>query len=209
MKIYTRSGDGGTSSLYNGERRQKDDAVFAALGDVDELNSAIGVARQYLKIGVVDGGGSILVQHKESSSDGSVKLLLRRQLEEVQSRLLDVGSSVATPLTSSTEAKVKRVSFGEGHVQDLEKWIDSHTSTLPPLTNFILPSGGFAASHLHLARAICRRAERAVVSLMSVHDQEDTDPQVAVYLNRLSDYLFTIARVAAREDGEMEVVYQK
>lgn len=185
MKIYTKTGDTGTSSLYSGERRQKDDAVFAALGDVDELNSAVGVGREYA---------------------APLDPLLAQQLEVVQSRLLDVGSAVATPVPSSSEKKLQRVAFDGAHAEQLEVWIDEWSAQLPPLTNFILPSGGPAASFLHMARSICRRAERSVVPLSR---QGMTDQEVAVYLNRLSDYLFTVARIAAQKAGQPEVVYKK
>jgi len=200
MKIYTKTGDTGTSSLYSGERRPKTDAAFAALGDVDELNSMIGVAREF----VASGAESI----NESSDVTKMTSLasISEQLQEIQSRLLDIGSAVATPVSSSSESKIQRVSFSEGHVEILERWIDQHDATLPQLTNFILPSGGFAASHLHLARAVCRRAERSVFSLVS---HGSTDVQVSIYLNRLSDYLFTIARVAAKHDCMPEIVYKK
>lgn len=200
MKIYTKTGDEGTSSLYSGERRSKTDAAFAALGDVDELNSIIGIAREFVASGT---------EKKIESNDEVQRTRLTsidEQLQEIQSRLLDIGSAVATPISTSSESKIKRVSFSEQHVDTLEQWIDQHDATLPQLTNFILPSGGFAASHLHLARAVCRRAERSVLPLVS---QKSTDAQVSIYLNRLSDYLFTIARVAAKQDCKPEIVYKK
>uniref|UniRef100_A0A1D2A1B6 Corrinoid adenosyltransferase MMAB n=1 Tax=Auxenochlorella protothecoides TaxID=3075 RepID=A0A1D2A1B6_AUXPR len=180
MKIYTKTGDKGTSSLYTGERRAKDDATFAALGDVDELNSAIGVAGEHVR-----------------GLDPSMAL---------QSRLLDVGSAVATPLASASEAKLRRAAFDPAHTPLLEAWIDEASAELPPLTNFILPSGGHAAAALHLARSVCRRAERAVVPLVGAGA---TDEAVGVYLNRLSDYLFTAARLAAKRAGAEETVYKK
>ncbi|GIL50657.1 hypothetical protein Vafri_6785 [Volvox africanus] len=184
MKIYTRSGDTGQASLYNGERLYKDDAVFQALGDVDELNSALGVAMSFL----------------------TNKTLLE-QLEAIQSRLIDVGSAVATPLPSSPEAKLQRTHFpGALHAQQLEAWIDAMDEQLPPLKNFILPSGGRGSSALHHARSVCRRAERSVVVLSR---RQTISLEVNVYLNRLSDYLFTAARHTAMSDGVPEVVYKK
>jgi len=172
MKIYTKTGDGGSSSLYSGERRAKDDAVFAALGDVDELNSVVGVARGYA-----------------ADLDAGLGL----QLETIQSRLMDVGSAVATPLPSSSDKKLARAAFDAANTAQLEGWIDALTEQLPPLASFILPSGGPAASFMHMARAVCRRAERSVVPLAQ---GGATDAAVAVYLNRLSDYFFTAARFA-------------
>lgn len=191
MKIYTKTGDKGTSSLYNGERRSKTDDVFKALGDVDELNSLLGIAREHIGESTVD-----------------------TQIQEIQSRLLDVGSCIATPPESSSESKRQRVEFESVHVERLESWIDEHSETLPALTQFILPSGGLAASHLHLARAVCRRAERSVIACYVSHgDQEiaqaSSDNRVRVYLNRLSDYLFTIARVCAFKENRPEVTYRK
>lgn len=185
MKVYTKTGDKGTSSLYNGERRHKTDGAFQALGDVDELNSLCGVAREYMR--------TLETERSE-------------QLKTIQSRLLDVGSAVATPLENSSNGKLQRTSFDEGATADLERWIDAMDEELPPLTNFILPSGGHAASFLHLARAVCRRAERSVTHLVSTGACEAS---VAIFLNRLSDYLFTVARVASRLDGQPETVYKK
>ena len=186
-KIYTKTGDQGTSSLYTGERREKDDRVFEALGDTDELNSVIGVAREYCE---------------QLPNMGE----LCSQLEIIQSRLLDVGSAVATPLDKATEKKVQRAAFPEGLVNDIESWIDAFDEQLPPLRNFILPSGGEAASFLHMARTICRRAERKIVPLIR---EDMLQEEVGQYMNRLSDYLFTVARIAAKAANKEEVVYKK
>ena len=183
-RIYTRTGDAGTSQLYSGQRRGKADAVFQALGDTDELNSHLGVALQHA-----------------SAARGT----LAPQLEQVQSRLLDVGSAIATPISQSSERKLQRVSFPEIEVEAVEAWIDELDDKLPPLMNFILPSGGALSAQLHLARTVCRRAERRVVAL----GPDDVEVSVQRYLNRLSDYLFTAARFAAQEDGVPEVVYKK
>ncbi|KAG2422381.1 hypothetical protein HXX76_016067 [Chlamydomonas incerta] len=184
MKIYTRSGDTGQASLFNGERLYKDDDVFQALGDVDELNSALGVASAFIS---------------------SPEML--EQLETIQSRLIDVGSAVATPLPSSDEAKLQRTHFaGTEHTAQLEAWIDSMDESLPKLTKFILPSGGQAAACLHHARSVCRRAERSIVVLSR---RQAVSSEVNMYINRLSDYLFTAARHAAMTQGAVEKVYQK
>ena len=203
MKVYTRTGDAGQSSLYTGERRSKAAAVFAALGDVDELNSAVGVAREF----------AADLPPREGCPLGS-------QLAEVQSRLLDVGSAVATPASSASEAKAQRVKFDAEHADRLEQWIDAMEEELPPLKNFILPSGGKPAAFLHAARSACRRAERQVVGLGDAGEGspeegnggnggEAVERSVRVYLNRLSDYLFTAARYAALRGGAQEVVYKK
>lgn len=185
FRIYTKTGDKGTAALYNGQRRPKDNDVFHALGDVDELNSAIGVAQEFCTV------------DQEA---------LQQQLEVIMSRLLDVGSAVATPADSSSQQKLSRVQFPKESTAQLEAWMDAMDDQLPPLRNFILPSGGKAAAHLHLARSVCRRAERSVVPLVRA---EAVDPEVGVYLNRLSDYLFTAARFAAQQEGKPEIVYKK
>jgi len=182
--LYTRTGDKGTSSLYNLERRSKDDPVFAALGDTDELNSAIGIAREYC--------------NEESN--------LQERLAIIQSRLLDIGSAIATPPTKSKDNKLERVKFDSGHVKLLESWIDQMDADVPPLRNFILPSGGLCATHLHLARSVCRRAERHCVALTSTDEVQDS---VTKYMNRLSDFLFAAARYAAMKEGREEVSYKK
>lgn len=185
IKIYTKTGDGGTSQLYNGQRKSKDIITFHALGDSDELNSHIGVALQH---------------------DSQAMGVLEPQLERIQSRLLDIGSAIATPLSESGTAKINRVSFPEGEIEALESWIDAMDQELPPLVSFILPSGGHASAQLHLARTVCRRAERSVVV---IQQEGDVEHSVLKYLNRLSDYLFTAARYAAMKDGQKEVVYKK
>eukprot|EP00940_MAST-03C_sp_MAST-3C-sp2_P001894 g1894.t1 len=142
--LYTRTGDKGSSSLYNMERRSKSDGVFEALGDTDELNSVLGIVREY------------------ASNDSE----LSERLSVIQSRLLDIGSSIATPLNdTSSQKRLERASFDPSHVVTLERWIDDLDSKVPPLRNFILPSGGLCSAHLHLARSVCRRAERHCVAL--------------------------------------------
>ena len=118
VRVYTRTGDKGSSSLYNGERRPKDDACFAALGDVDELNACLGLARVYC---------------------AALGAPLDAQLTEIQSRLLDVGSAIATPPATSTAVQLDRAAFPAHCTADLERWIDAMDDELPPLRNFILP----------------------------------------------------------------------
>mmetsp|Transcript_10391 Transcript_10391/g.22326 ORF Transcript_10391/g.22326 Transcript_10391/m.22326 type:complete len:213 (-) Transcript_10391:339-977(-) len=183
-KIYTKTGDSGTASLYNGQRLPKDAVYFQALGDVDELNSALGLASEWC----------------------TAQPHVQEQLAVIQSRLLDVGSAVATPATSTHQTKLQQTRFDEGATPLLETWLDELDSHLPPLFNFILPSGGKASAHLHMARSICRRAERSVVPLTR---EGHVDQQVAIFLNRLSDYLFTAARFMAHKEGRPEVIYKK
>ncbi|KAJ2958368.1 hypothetical protein NQZ79_g6056 [Umbelopsis isabellina] len=191
MKVYTRTGDKGTSALYTGERRPKDDQIFEALGTTDELTSHLGMAREYC----------------DAQNNG-----LSEKLEVIQCLLQDIGSNIATPKGGANEFKRGRfiivIVFDEkgSHVKDLEDWIDELDSQLPPLKNFILPSGGLAASTLHIARSVCRRAERRVHPLVQL---EAADASTGKYLNRLSDYLFMAARYAAKHEGKEETVYKK
>eukprot|EP00239_Pterosperma_sp_CCMP1384_P011499 CAMPEP_0197863138 /NCGR_PEP_ID=MMETSP1438-20131217/40390_1 /TAXON_ID=1461541 /ORGANISM="Pterosperma sp., Strain CCMP1384" /LENGTH=213 /DNA_ID=CAMNT_0043480923 /DNA_START=135 /DNA_END=776 /DNA_ORIENTATION=- len=186
-KVYTKTGDKGTSSLYNGQRADKDSEVFGALGDTDELNNSVGVAREFC----------LIAGHSE----------LCMQLEEIQSRLLDVGSAVATPAdTTKSDRKLELTRFNPAHASEVESWIDSLDEELPALQNFILPSGGQAAAFLHVARGVARRAERSVVPLVRA---EKVEQSVGIYLNRLSDYFFTAARYAAMKEGKPEVTYKK
>lgn len=184
-KIYTKTGDKGTSALYTGERRSKDDMIFDALGTTDELSSAIGIAA-------------------EMCQESSIPITDR--LQEVQCALQDLGSCIATPHSSAREAHLRKTTFNEKYVTDLENWIDEYTAELPPLTNFILPSGGKSATHLHLARSVCRRAERRLTPLIRA---EEIGPEPLKYLNRLSDFLFTVARYAAMKEGRKEIIYKR
>ncbi|XP_064024505.1 corrinoid adenosyltransferase MMAB [Pogoniulus pusillus] len=184
-KIYTKTGDAGFSSTFTGERRPKADRIFEALGATDELSSAIGLAGEF------------------SSEKGHEFV---EQLHKVQCMLQDVGSNIATPLSSAREAHLRRTSFSEKPILELEQWIDSYSEQLPPLRAFILPSGGKSSAALHLCRAVCRRAERCVVPLVQAGE---ADPNVGKYLNRLSDYLFVLARYAAMKEGKEEKIYVK
>ncbi|KAJ2746896.1 hypothetical protein GGI20_000975 [Coemansia sp. BCRC 34301] len=186
VKVYTRTGDKGTSSLFTGERRAKDDAVFDALGNTDELSSMLGLAIAYLQ-------------------STPVATLIPR-LEAIQCLLQDVGSNVATPLsTEKTPAgKIRRTRFDSDghHCTQLEQWIDELSEGLPVHRSFILPSGGLAASTLHVARTVCRRAERSLVPL-----KDDIDKETMVFVNRLSDFLFVAARWVAMVQGVTEKIY--
>eukprot|EP00123_Amoebidium_parasiticum_P022806 comp95547_c0_seq1/m.48644 comp95547_c0_seq1/g.48644 ORF comp95547_c0_seq1/g.48644 comp95547_c0_seq1/m.48644 type:complete len:241 (-) comp95547_c0_seq1:59-781(-) len=187
FKIYTRTGDKGTSSLYTGERRKKDDDIFQALGAVDELSSVIGICSEYSR----------------QSANG-----LQAVLTDFQCACLDMGSNIATPRNCSPENRLAATRFDEDGtlVKQLEDLIDELESKLPPLANFILPSGGVCAGHLHVARTVCRRAERSVVPLV---EAGICDESVARYLNRMSDFLFVAARYAAHHDGKEEMVYKR
>lgn len=172
MKIYTRSGDKGQTSLYTGQRVPKNDAFIEAIGSVDECNSAIGMAI------------SLIPNGKELDE-------VKRELTLIQHALFDVGAAIATPRTRAQENKLEKTRFDSESTAHLEQWIDQMEKELAPLTNFILPGGHAAGSALHLARSLCRRAERVVVPL---NQHADVADNVFVYLNRLSDYLFVVSR---------------
>lgn len=178
--LYTRTGDDCTSSLYTGERRSKTDATFDTLGEIDELNANLGLAKHYC------------IEEKNG---------LASILQTVQCCLQDLMSHVATPnpLDADEEPddeKIAMVQFDvDGKlIESLEAAIDEIDAQLPALTKFILPSGGAAATHLHVARAACRRAERAVSSLVL---RKACGKPAQRFINRLSDLLFAIARFAA------------
>ncbi len=186
MKIYTKTGDTGQTSLFTGERVPKDNHFIEAIGAVDECNSAIGIAIALLP---------------DEASIASA----RGQLETIQHALFDVGAALATPRSRASDAKKKRTHFDEQASQLLEQWIDAMEEGLPRLTTFILPGGHVAGAQLHLARSICRRAERRVVPL---NTQADVCDHVFVYLNRLSDYLFVLSRYVNYQLGCPETEWQ-
>lgn len=166
MKIYTRTGDSGDTSLFDGTRVRKSDPRVAAYGDVDELQACLGVARALRLPQDVD----------------DMCRLLQRDLFALGARLADPSHKIA--------ARVEKIVIDEASVRRLEGWIDEFEAELPPLRHFILSDGCSGGASLHLARTICRRAERSVLML----NQHAVEPIVLIYLNRLSDLLFTMAR---------------
>ena len=180
-KIYTRTGDDGTTGLVDGSRISKTDARLHAIGEVDETNSALGLAVHALE---VDGDSPALVA----------------ALRRVQNDLFDLGADIATP-GESFEPSPMELRIIQTRIDWLEAAIDAANESLPPLTSFILPGGSAPAAHLHLARAISRRAERALVA--ASHDVA-INPRAVIYLNRLSDYLFVLCRaVNATRGGDI------
>ncbi|QZD91768.1 cob(I)yrinic acid a,c-diamide adenosyltransferase [Qipengyuania xiapuensis] len=179
-KIYTRTGDDGTTGLVDGSRLPKHAARMEAIGAVDEANSALGVAAVALE-------GS---QHADA-------------LFRIQNDLFDLGADLATPAPAGDDfapsEMVLRVVTAQ--VEWLEKAIDALNADLEPLTSFVLPGGSEASARLHVARAATRRAERAMTAMASV---DATNPQALAYINRLSDYLFVLARVA-NDGGKRDV----
>jgi cob(I)alamin adenosyltransferase len=170
MKIYTKTGDQGTTSLFGGKRVSKADLRIDTYGTVDELNSWIGLLR-----------------------DQPVNEKRKDVLTEIQDRLFTIGSILAT---EPGNTKVKIPSLSEEDVVFLEKQIDAMDSELPPMRSFILPGGYQSVSYCHIARTVCRRAERLVIAL---NNQEPVNELVTKYLNRLSDHLFVLARKMAQE----------
>ena len=168
MKIYTKTGDSGETGLFGGPRVKKSDPRVEAYGEVDELNAAIGAARA-------------LVEDPEIDA----------QLAKIQEELFCVGAELATPHGAKARAAIPPVD--PGWTARLEGAMDGWDGALPPLSKFVVPGGTRTAAALHLARTVCRRAERHVVSLAA---EVEVDPAVLAYLNRLSDFLFVAARVA-------------
>ncbi|MBU6449607.1 MAG: cob(I)yrinic acid a,c-diamide adenosyltransferase [Rhodospirillales bacterium] len=167
-KIYTRGGDHGETSLGNGVRVPKSAARIVALGEVDEANAAIGLARL--------------------EASAPVDIILMR----IQNDLFDLGADLCTPIVQAQASALRVV---QSQIDWLEERIDAANATLPPLTSFVLPAGSPAATRLHFARTVARRAERAVVQLLET-PEEAVNRLVLVYLNRLSDLLFVLARAA-------------
>jgi cob(I)alamin adenosyltransferase len=172
MKIYTKTGDTGTTALYGGTRVSKHHIRIESYGTVDELNSHIGLIR-----------------------DQDINPLYKNVLVEVQDRLFTVGAILATPpedeKLKSGERRLKNLGILESDVEYLEKEMDTMEESLPVMTHFVLPGGHTIVSYCHIARCVCRRAERLAVHL---NDMEPTEELVIKYLNRLSDYLFVLAR---------------
>ena len=184
MKIYTRKGDQGDTSLFGGERVAKSDPRVDAYGTVDELNSVLGVA--------------VVTLPQELAA-------WKEPLTAIQSDCFTIGATLATP--ASRDEKPEHIPDLPGsRVTELEAWIDRLDEELEPLRAFILPGGAPSAAALHHARTVCRRAERSVVAL---DRQESVDPTVLEYLNRLSDLLFTLARAANARAGVADVEWRK
>lgn len=179
MSIYTRKGDKGQTALANGTIVSKANPRVDAYGTIDELNSEIGVALSHFKR-----GRSVRIQ---------------KELINIQNDLLEIGSVLANPENILAADLKKRVS-------EFEKLIDQLADNLPKLNTFILPGGSPVGSQLHLVRAVARRAERKVVNLIQ---KQTIDPEIAIYLNRLSDLLFIMARHVNQDAGEKELIWKK
>jgi cob(I)alamin adenosyltransferase len=189
MKIYTGSGDRGKTSLFSGERVSKSDPQVEAYGDVDELNSFLGALLATLP---------------------PMEVELAEEIKGIQSVLLHIGARLAVTPGSPVSAELKEIT--EKHCKELEGAIDRIDENLPALKDFLLPGGHISAAWAHLARTVCRRAERHVVSLSTSQTRSGDSEQfrnVIVYLNRLSDYLFVVARLCNKIHGLPDTVWKK
>ncbi len=183
MKIYTKTGDEGTTALYGGGRVLKDHPRVAAYGTVDELNSVLGMA---------------LLQVADDE--------IRRRLARLQHDLFTLGAVLATVAVEGRPVPKGVPDLPLGRIEEMEAWMDDADGELAPLTAFVLPGGSVGAATLHHARTVCRRAEREVVHLQS---REEVDEGVVRYLNRLSDMLFTWARLENHRQGHPDVEWAK
>lgn len=177
FKVYTKTGDKGTTGLFGGKRLPKNDLRIEAYGTVDELNAYVGLVRD-------------VAENQE----------IRALLKNIQDRLFTIGSSLASDPTK----KMKTPDLHASDIEVLEKAIDQMETELPMLKNFILPGGHTTVSFCHLARVVCRRAERLTVALNEAEGVEDV---ILMYLNRLSDYLFVLSRKLTKDLGAEEVAW--
>jgi cob(I)alamin adenosyltransferase len=178
VKIYTRTGDEGETGLFGGGRVPKDHPRVAAYGDVDELNSAVGLARATAPVELFD-----------------------PLLQGVQKDLFSIAAHLATPDPAKVAKALEKAELSDVRVAEFERAIDAADLELPPLRAFVLPAGTPKAAALHLARTVCRRAERSVVQLAR---ETELPGLFVIYLNRLSDLLFTLARLANHHDGRAD-----
>jgi cob(I)alamin adenosyltransferase len=182
VKIYTRTGDGGETGLFDGTRVPKNDLRVAAYGEVDELNAWLGFVRA-------------------SADDAEI----REMLERIQRDLFAIGARLADPAHRIAERVQKAAAVGDADISRMEQWIDALEADLPPLRRFILAGGSTPGAALHVARTVCRRAERAMVALECALGRDAFEAPLLVYVNRLSDLLFTMARAINHRSGVTEL----
>jgi cob(I)alamin adenosyltransferase len=180
MKIYTKTGDDGTTGLFDGSRVAKSSIRVETYGTIDETNTFIGAA----------------IAHNCPEQ-------IKSDLENIQVRMMRLGTDLATPLESKVQFEINRIDNSD--IIYLEELIDQYTKQLPALNNFILSGGTECASLLHVARAVCRRAERLAVDLES---QDKINKHIVIFVNRLSDYLFTAARMANFSVGKDDITWK-
>jgi cob(I)alamin adenosyltransferase len=189
-KVYTKFGDAGQTMLASGDTVDKDHPRVRAYGEVDELNATLGLVR--LELG-----------RELGPRDDAFRSGLDGELARIQQELFNLGAELATPSAVEGGARLR---VEQRHIDALEQAIDRHNAELEPLRSFILPGGGPTGSAAHLARTVCRRAERDIVTLAR---HEGVRGEARIYLNRLSDYLFVIARAAAKHFGHAEVLWDQ
>jgi cob(I)alamin adenosyltransferase len=187
-KVYTRTGDRGETALVGGKRVPKDSLRIEAYGAIDELNSIVGLARVF---------------NEESLDAGEAHQFLDEVLCQIQDQLFDIGSELATPAEFFQQG-MYRVS--EDEIDRLEKLMDKCHEDLEPLKSFVLPGGGRVGAYLHQSRTVCRRAERDILRLSR---EEEVNPDVLKYINRLSDLFFVLSRWIAKQTGEQEYLWQR
>jgi cob(I)alamin adenosyltransferase len=185
LKIYTKTGDKGETGLYGGKRVRKDNLRVQAYGDIDETNAAIGIARSYIGEG--------------SSGSREILSFIDAALETVQNKLFSVGAALAGSDDQNYMIK-------DSDLEYLERCIDHMDEQVQPIKAFILPYGTDLSARLHLARTVARRAERSIVTLSAA---EHVDPNILAYSNRLSDFLFTLARYANKSQGVPDTLWKK
>ena len=182
MKLYTRTGDDGTTGLFSGARVSKDHPRIEAYGTVDEQNAVLGLV--------------LCACDRSHAFEGR----LHAVVSAMQSRLFDIGADLATPEGAKQQARIHRID--DADVAEAEGWIDEFDGPNPPLRTFIMPAGTELSARLHVARTVCRRAERAIISLGSI---EPVGDPLLRYMNRLSDLFFAMARRANHERGHADV----
>lgn len=187
-KVYTKTGDKGTTGLFGGKRVSKGYEQIEAYGNIDELNSYIGLLRDYIQ------------NSNLFDKDDIVAMLLR-----VQDRLFTIGSHLATDISKIEKVKDMLPPLFDEDIDILEKSIDAMEARLEPMKFFVLPGGHVMVSYCHIARCVCRRAERSVVRFTDI--QPDIEPHILPYLNRLSDYLFVLARYLAKHLNVSETAW--
>lgn len=186
-RVYTRTGDDGTTALVGGSRVPKDALRVTCYGEIDELNAALGLARSC----------------NANATPSPARDRLEAILQRLQNELFDLGSELATPAEAAYEGMF---TVSADDVRALERLMDACQAELEPLRSFVLPGGGMVSAFLHLARTICRRAER---TLLRLGREEDLGPYVVPYVNRLSDLLFVLSRWIAKQTGEREYLWER
>jgi cob(I)alamin adenosyltransferase len=179
--LYTRTGDDGSTGLVGGSRIKKTSHKVSAYGDVDELNSYLGICKEL--------------------ATGESARLIQQKLITIQNELFDIGAELATPADSHWEGMLKA---GPQHVQKLEQWIDELHQALPTLQSFVLPGGTLLSAHIHVARTVCRRAERSILML---REDEPVSQSILEYMNRLSDLRFVMARAVVIAEKQPEYLW--